>query len=133
MRILQVIHDFVPQHVAGSELYCYYLSGALAERQHSVHAFFTEFDLARPQYSYRRHELGALTCHEVVHNHEHASFTETYLNPRMDDRFEQILDHERPDVVHLHHLLNHSMNYPAIAKRRGIPVVFTLHDTGCRA
>jgi hypothetical protein len=30
MRILQVIHDFVPQHVAGSELYCYYLARALA-------------------------------------------------------------------------------------------------------
>ena len=72
--------------------------------------------------------LGSLVCHEVVHNHEHASFAETYLNPSMDVRFEQLLDDERPDVVHLHHLLNHSLNYPAIARRRGIPVVFTLHD-----
>jgi glycosyltransferase involved in cell wall biosynthesis len=128
MRILQVIHDFVPQHVAGSELYCYYLAGALAERRHSVHVFFTEFDCSRPQYSYRRSTVGALTCHEVVHNHEHASFVETYLNPRMDERFERLLADERPDVVHLHHLLNHSLNYPRIAKRRGIPVVFTLHD-----
>ena len=58
----------------------------------------------------------------------HASFVETYLNPRMDDRFERLLHDERPDVVHLHHLLNHSLNYPRIARRRGIPVVFTLHD-----
>jgi glycosyltransferase involved in cell wall biosynthesis len=128
MRILQVIHDFVPRHVAGSELYCYYLSGALAERQHSVHAFFTEFDCSRRQYEYRCSRLGSLTCHEVVHNHVHASFVETYLNPRMDERFERLLHDERPDVVHLHHLLNHSLNYPRIARRRGIPVVFTLHD-----
>jgi glycosyltransferase involved in cell wall biosynthesis len=128
MRILQVIHDFVPRHVAGSELYCYYLSGALAARGHAVHVLFTEFDCARPQYTYRRSRLDMLTCHEVVHNHEYRSFEDTYVDARMEERFERLLDEERPNVVHLHHLLHHSLNYPKIARRRGIPVVFTLHD-----
>jgi glycosyltransferase involved in cell wall biosynthesis len=127
MRILQVIHDFVPRHVAGSELYCYYLSGALAAR-HAVHIFFTEFDSSRPQYSYRRSMLGQMTCHEVVHNHEYRTFDETYVDRNMDRRFDRILETEKPDVVHLHHLMNHSLNYPRLAKRRRIPVLFTLHD-----
>src|SRR5262245_51951116 len=128
MRVLQVVHDFVPRHVAGAELYCYYLARALAARGQSVHVLFTEFDWSRRQYSYRRFALGALTCHEVVHNHEYRSFDETYVNKQMDERFEWLLDVERPDVVHVHHLLNHSLNYPRLARRRGIPVVFTLHD-----
>jgi glycosyltransferase involved in cell wall biosynthesis len=128
MRILHVIHDFVPNHVGGSELYCYYLCGALAARGHAVDVYFTEFDCSRPQYSYTRSTRGALTCHEVVHNHEYRSFQETYLNPHMDERFERLLDAERPDVVHLHHVMLHSLNYPKLARRRGVPVVFTLHD-----
>jgi glycosyltransferase involved in cell wall biosynthesis len=128
MRILQVIHDFIPRHVAGSQLYCYYLSCALAARRHSVHVFFTEFDSSRRQYSYRRSMFGPLTCHEVVHNHEYRSFEETYRNRQMDERFERLLDAERPDVVHLHHLQHHSVNYTRLARQRGIPVVFTLHD-----
>ncbi len=53
MRILQVIHDFLPHHAAGSELYCYYLSKQLSKR-HSVYLMFTEVDHAKPQYYYRR-------------------------------------------------------------------------------
>lgn len=128
MRILQVVHDFVPRHVAGAELYCYYLARALAARGQSVHVLFTESDWSRAQYSYRRFPLADLTCHEIVHNHEYRSFEHTYLDGQMDDRFTRVLDVERPDVVHLHHLWNHSLNYPRLARRRGIPVVFTLHD-----
>ena len=69
-----------------------------------------------------------LTCHEVVHNREYRSFEETYRNRHMDEWFERLLDAELPDVVHLHHLQHHSLNYTRLAKRRGIPVVFTLHD-----
>jgi glycosyltransferase involved in cell wall biosynthesis len=39
-----------------------------------------------------------------------------------------VLDELRPDVLHLHSLLNLSFDVPALAKRRGIPVVATLHD-----
>ncbi len=44
-------------------------------------------------------------------------------------RFSRLLEKEKPDVVHAHHLHHHLT--PSIleaAKRRGIPVVWTLHD-----
>jgi len=128
MRILQVVHDFGPRHVGGAELYCYYLSSALAAREHDIHVLFTEFDWSRPQYSYRRFSRNGLTCHEVVNNHEYRSFDRHYVNSDMDDRFERVLDEAEPDVVHLQHLANHSLNYPRLARRRGVPVIFTLHD-----
>lgn len=127
MRILQVIHDFLPHHAAGSELYCFYLSRELA-RSHSVYLLFTEVDHGRSQYEVRRSSYFGLPYYEVVHNHLYRRFEDTYADPRMDRIFSKVLDEVRPDVVHLQHLLNHSIGYLDIARKRGIPVVFTLHD-----
>jgi glycosyltransferase involved in cell wall biosynthesis len=127
MRILQVIHDFLPEHTAGSELYTYYLSKELAKR-HSVYLMFTEVDHQRPQYDYRRSSYFGIPYYEVIHNHIYRRFEDTYADPLMERVFSSILDEVHPDIIHLQHLLNHSINYISIAKKRGIPVVFTLHD-----
>jgi len=127
MRILQVIHDFLPHHAAGAELYCFYLSRQLAKR-HSVYLMFTEVDHAKPQYYHRRSSYMGLPFYEVTHNHVYRRFEDTYADPAMDRVFASVLDDVRPDVVHFQHLLNHSIDYIPIARKRGIPVVFTLHD-----
>ncbi|MBR4489918.1 glycosyltransferase [bacterium] len=56
------------------------------------------------------------------------SFSETYLNEKMDDIFSFILKDAHFDAIHIWSLKNHSFNYPAIAKERGIPVVYTFCD-----
>jgi glycosyltransferase involved in cell wall biosynthesis len=127
MRILQVVHDFLPHHTGGSELYAFYLSQELA-RRHEVDVLFTGFDRQRPQYTRATFEYEGLRCHEVVHNHLSSGFQDTYADPRMDAIFQRLLDDFRPELIHIHHLLNHSINYVDIAAHRGIPVVFTLHD-----
>ena len=127
MKILQVIHDFLPHHAAGSELYAFYLSRELAKR-HSVYVMYTEVDHTKEQYYYRRSTYLGLPVYEVIYNHVHRTFEDTYSDPRMNRVFSRILDEVRPDVIHLQHLLHHSIQYVATAKKRGIPVVFTLHD-----
>jgi glycosyltransferase involved in cell wall biosynthesis len=57
-----------------------------------------------------------------------SSFSETYLNEKMEDVFSFILKEDHFDVIHIWSLKNHSFNYPAIAKERGIPVVYTFCD-----
>lgn len=56
------------------------------------------------------------------------SFRETYFNEKMEDVFKYILKEEHFDSVHIWSFKNHSLNYPFIAKERGIPVVCALHD-----
>jgi hypothetical protein len=44
------------------------------------------------------------------------------------DRFRRFVADWKPDVVHFHHLLYHSLDYPAIARKAGAATVLTLHD-----
>ncbi len=128
MRALHVIHDFLPNHQAGSELYCYHLSKGLQQRGHEVSLFYSEVDHDRPAFSTRRGEYDGLPFVEIVNNHSYNTFHETYLNPEVEREFEAYLDEWRPDIVHFHHL--HSLSYGCVAlcRKRNIPTVFTLHD-----
>ncbi len=128
MRILQVIHDFLPIHQAGSELYCYHLSKALQRLGHEVYLFYSEIDHERVNYSVQKDNFDGLPFLEVVNNHNYHAFEETYFNPIIEDIFSQWLSEIQPDVVHFHHLWNLSYGCVHLCKQKQIPVVFTLHD-----
>lgn len=128
MRILQAIHDFLPNHQAGSELYCCHLSQALQSLGHDVRLFYSEIDHGQPAYSVRRGEFDGLPYWEIVNNHGYSRFEETYENPSIERVFAECLDEFQPDVVHFHHLLGLSYGCARLCKERRIPVVFTLHD-----
>jgi len=128
MKILEVIHDFLPRHTAGSEVYTFKLSKEFQKRGHEVCLFFTESDRSAEQYTLREYTFEGLPCFEAVVNRHYSDFTETYLNPAMEKVFREVLEKTRPEIIHLQHLINHSLSYARMAKERGIPVVFTLHD-----
>ena len=128
MRILQVIHDFLPNHQAGSELYCFHLSKALQARGHTVQLFYSEIDHERPNYSVRDGEYEGLPFREIVNNHAYQDFEDTYLNPAIERAFAALLDCYQPDIVHFHHLLSLSYGIVGQCQERGIRTVFTLHD-----
>jgi len=48
VRVLHAIHDFLPRHQAGSEIYCLHLCQALQERGTATHVLCAEYDPARP-------------------------------------------------------------------------------------
>lgn len=56
------------------------------------------------------------------------SYKETFSNPEMDNVFEYILKEHSFDVIHFWSFKNHSMNYPLIAKERGLFTVTTISD-----
>jgi glycosyltransferase involved in cell wall biosynthesis len=127
MRILQVIHDFLPRHLAGVEIYTDRLSRRLAAA-HEVAILYSEAVPGAENYSLRRGRHGPVATFELVNNHIFRRFEETYANPSIDRRLREVLDEFRPHVVHVQHLLNLSLNLVAEARRRGIPVLMTLHD-----
>jgi glycosyltransferase involved in cell wall biosynthesis len=127
LRVLMVIHDFLPYHAAGSEVYTYQLAKALAAR-HDVELVFCENRPERPQYETRRGTYEGLPFTEIVHHAAFPDFRSTYVDRAMEQRFDAVLDRFRPDVVHVQHTKFFGVGILGRAARRGIPVVFTLHE-----
>ena len=128
MRVLLVSHDFLPAHPAGTEIYTYQVGRALKERGHEVHVFTTEKDIGRKNLSVEVREYGGLPVHELFNNLYYNSFDETWDYPAAARSFGVLLDDLQPDVVHFMHLLYLSVACVEEVKRRGIPVLYTLHD-----
>lgn len=128
MRILQVIHDFLPRHNAGSEIYTYKLSKELIRTGHEVSLFFTEIVPEKEQYTRREGNYDGIPFTEVVFNNHFIDLTHTYRNPFMNRIFRDVLNERKPDVLHIQHLNYHSLDYIRMAKKREIPVVYTLHE-----
>ena len=127
LRILHAIHDFLPRHRAGSEIYARELCRALAPRHH-VTVLCADYDPARRHgdVTWRLHD--ELPVVEVVNNWPCAGFEDTYRPPRIGVVIDHLLRALQPDVVHLHNVLNLTFDLPALARARRIPVVATLHD-----
>jgi len=126
MRILEVLHFFLPKHSAGTEVYTDSLVQELARRGHDVHLFFSEKVLSSTNYSLQQREHHGIPCHVVINNLLYDSFRETFENPEIEHVFNRVLDAVKPDVIHFQHLMLLSLGLPRIAKARGIPTVMTL-------
>jgi glycosyltransferase involved in cell wall biosynthesis len=127
LRVLHAIHDFLPRHRAGSEIYAAALCQALAARHH-VSVLCADYDPARThgELVWRVHD--GLPVIELINNWAGGTFAHSYESPQIAARLEQVLDIVQPDVLHVHSLLNLAFALPALARARGVPVVATLHD-----
>jgi glycosyltransferase involved in cell wall biosynthesis len=127
MRVLHAIHDFLPRHRAGSEIYAFDLASEQASR-HDVFVLAAEYDPAATHGTLRWRTVGGLTVIEIVNNWEFRGFEETYSSPRINEQLGHALDAVRADVVHVHNLLNLSFDLPRLARERGAAVAATVHD-----
>ena len=143
MRIVQVVHWFLPRHSSGAEVYTYQLASALAQR-HEVsiycredgHAVGANLCVRPPEARFYEEDdvYRGLPVHRVYYNPPPGP---TYLarkalarfhNPRIEQSFAAYLDRVRPAVVHFQHLFKLSASLIAVAQGMGIPTVVTLHD-----
>lgn len=127
LKILMVVHQYLPRHVAGTEVYTHNLAKELSSR-HDVLVLSAESDHDRERFDESRIVVDGIDVHQVVHNYEWTSFRDTYDCPPADAIFRKLLREEEPDVVHIQHLQYFSLNFVTIARSLGIPVVYTLHD-----
>ena len=127
-RVLHALHDYLPRHQAGSELYVEALAAAQARAGDYPAVLAAEFDPARGhgQVAWRRHQ--GVPVAEVVNNWHHRTFAETYRPADLGGPLGHVLDAVQPHVLHVHNLLNLSFDLPSLARARGIPVVATLPD-----
>jgi len=126
-RLLHVVHDFLPRHRAGVEIYAAALCRELSRRHH-VTVLATDYDPSarHGELTWRVHD--GLPVVEIRNNWVGGRFDLSYRSDAINARIEQVLETVQPHVVHVHSLLNLSFDLPALAQRRGIKVVTTLHD-----
>jgi glycosyltransferase involved in cell wall biosynthesis len=127
LRILHAIHDFLPRHQAGSEIYALELGRAQSARHH-VTILCADYDPSRRHGHVTWRVHAGLPVVDIANNWICDSFADTYRSPRIGEQVRDVLDAVQPDVVHVHNLLNLTFELPAIARARRIPVVATLHD-----
>jgi glycosyltransferase involved in cell wall biosynthesis len=127
LRILHVIHDFLPRHQAGSEIYALDLCRELSSR-HSVTILCAEYDPTRQHGDVVWRVVHGLTVVEIINNWICHTFEDTYRASLIGDRVRRVLHAIQPHVVHVHNLMNLTFDLPALAQADGIPVVATLHD-----
>ncbi len=129
MKVLFVLHHFLPEFPSGVEVYTYHLAQELKKRHEIVLFFSTVSPDTSPDYTVQDGIFGGIVFRSIVNRGQKIrSFSETYQNSQISAIFRDFLDVVRPDIVHVHHLLNLSIDILHQLGERGIPVVFTLHD-----
>lgn len=126
MRILKVIHGYPMRYNAGSEVYSQTLCQALAN-QHEVHVFTREENPFAPPYDLKA-DVDPDDTRVRLHVVNMANFKDRYRHEMVDQRFLEVLEDVRPDVVHIGHLNHLSTSLIARAAAAHVPIVFTLHD-----
>ena len=131
MRILQVVHQFPPMRVGGTEIYTQNLSRELAKRGHEVVIFHREERAVEQPYEEECISQG-LKIRRVCSNLNGVSpleaFFSSFSNRFIEESFVQLLEEMQPDIVHFQHLKDLSVSLVTLAHRRGLPTVLTLHD-----
>jgi glycosyltransferase involved in cell wall biosynthesis/MoaA/NifB/PqqE/SkfB family radical SAM enzyme len=126
MKILQVIHGYPMRYNAGSEVYTQTLCQGLAGH-HEVHVFTREEDSFAPDYRLKIEsdpDDPRITLH-IVNNPRNK---DRYRATGIDQRFAEVIERVKPDIVHLGHLNHLSTSMLREAARRQVPIVYTLHD-----
>ncbi|TAN40353.1 MAG: glycosyltransferase [Nitrospirae bacterium] len=127
MKILQMVHGFPPEFIAGTETYCEAVSRRLLERGHECLVLAGSWRSA-PQATLETVDKdGLLVTRYLPLEGRPRYWTEEY-DPEAEVLVRHLLADVRPDLVHLHHWLYLTNNLAAICTDLGIPVVVTLHD-----
>jgi glycosyltransferase involved in cell wall biosynthesis len=128
MKVLQIVHAFLPHNTAGVEVYTYNLAKALS-LNHQVYVFHRVCDSARKEYEITFSRNGNLRVYSINNTFRDCySFRGLYLNETIGREFDKILDEIKPDIAHVQHLAFLSADLIRKLKEKNKPIVYTLHD-----
>ncbi len=127
MRILFVIHGFLPFSSTGVETYTYTLAKALS-RKNDVLVYTARFDPLKKKYSDFDYTYSGIKVRGFYYDSVYKNLSETYRDRKLDEKFAEIVREFRPDIVHFQHLIFHSAGYTETTSDLKIPSLLTLHD-----
>ncbi len=128
-KILHLVHGWPPWNPAGTEVY----ARRLALRQAGWREVTVYARMAAPDRELGEAlevEDGGVRVRLVVNNFtQRDPLSRNALHDRrLAADFRALLDAERPDLLHVHHLAGHAATLPGLAARRRIPILFQIQD-----
>jgi glycosyltransferase involved in cell wall biosynthesis len=127
MKIVQIVHEFMPEFVGGTELYCNAVARELAARGHEC-AVLTGTQESRPAPELVTVDQEGLLVTRLVGSLPWPDRWSPVYRPEVERLTLEYLTKLRPDVVHVQHWPRLTINLVAICKSLRIPTVVTLHD-----
>ena len=128
MKILHVVHQYLPEHVGGTELYTYWAACGLVKQGHQIAIFHRRFAPGMGLDHTHTPDAGKIWsawCGDMSANKRFlATFKQNYLS----DAFRRVLDDAQPDIVHIQHLLGLPLELINLLQPQNIPYLITLHD-----
>jgi glycosyltransferase involved in cell wall biosynthesis len=131
MRLLVVSNGFPPRGQWGTEFYTHELVYGLKRRGVEVAVMHPEREGIEPRYTLEQTVGAAGVPVYLLHNEgdREKAFSESFMDPRVEELFRSVLREYRPDVVHFTYLLwGLSVRMPIICAEEGVPSVVTLTD-----
>ncbi|MEZ4646704.1 MAG: glycosyltransferase [Chloroflexota bacterium] len=129
MRILHLVHQYVPEHVGGVELYTQMMAHYQQQRGHETAVFTpTNYPIT--------HQPTTVAVEDGTHVYRipagrrsrNRVFCDTFYQPHLHRALQATLAHERPDVVHIQHLMGLPFSLVKAITQAQIPFLITLHD-----
>lgn len=127
MRVLHLVHQYLPEHVGGVELYTQSTAAALTRRGHAVAICYRQ---DRPGGGWEVRQEGAVQNYALWDGARTPAqrFAASFGAPRLLASIAAALDHFRPDLVHVQHLMGLPLAVRRLLATRRLPYLLTLHD-----
>jgi len=133
VRILFVVHQYLPRWQAGTEIYTHSLAKELAQR-HQVMVYCHEPALDGGGTPVLLDTYDGVSVRRLAawlgpdRPSPWRAFRLGFANERIEKDYERALSDFSPDIVHVQHLKELSAGLLGRTSRRGVPLVMTLHD-----
>jgi glycosyltransferase involved in cell wall biosynthesis len=128
MNILLVIHGFPPRQAAGSEIYTWMLANQLSQKD-DVTVLTRTADSRIEEYAVSMERVEKFNVMSINNTLKYRKrFSDKYVNHHIGAIFSKILTEQKPDIVHIGHLIGLSTTIIDEIKKHNIPIVYTLHD-----
>ena len=129
MKILLVVHTFLPKYLGGTEVCTYELAKQYTKLGHEVIVFCTDPLSNEDKLRMVTSHYQGIKIYTILKDiTKYKEFSETYYDIKVIKPFKKIVKNFKPDIIHYHHLMHLSTEIVDYAKKNKIPQIVTLHD-----
>jgi len=128
MKILHVVHQYLPEYVGGTEFYTQSIAQGLAQRGHQVGVFYRRDGLSTGLDSRQADDGLQIWAVQAGPLSARRRFMASFREKTISEAFDQVLAQFQPELIHIQHLMGLPLDMVDHIRRRQIPFIITLHD-----